>query len=344
MTAILAIVGAVRFANAAPMDLRWSQLPHIPDAEGFAAPFAGVSGGALIVAGGANIPENKWAEVFVKKWYDSVFVLDRPDEQWKPAGKFPRALGYGVSVNWQDRVICIGGSDSAQHFRDVFSLQWKDGALHTAALPQLPKPCANSCGAIAGNTVYVMGGIETPTSTMALNTLWALDLAAPAPAWRELEPCPGPARMLAIAGASEGSFFVFSGAALSAGPDGKPVREYLRDAWKFTPSAGWRKLADMPRAAVAAPSPAANARDGRLLVFTGDDGANVTFAPVEKHPGFPRTALAYDPQTDRWTEAGEIPFSRATAPTTIWQGRVIFPNGEVRPRVRTPEVWALEIP
>ncbi len=326
------------------MSLRWSQLPPIPDVEGFAAPFTGVSGGALIVAGGANIPENKWADVFVKKWYDSVFVLERPDGEWKSGGKLPRALGYGVSVPWQDRMICIGGSDATQHFRDAFSLQWKDGAMHTAALPSLPRACANACGALVGSTIYVAGGIEMPTVTVAMRTFWALDLAAPEPAWRELEPCPGPARMLAIAGASDGTFFLFSGVALSTGADGKPAREYLRDAWAYKPGAGWKQLAELPRAAVAGPSPAALTATGELLLFTGDDGANATFAPVDKHPGFPRTALAYDPKADRWTAAGDIPFSRATVPTTVWQGRVVIPNGEVRPRVRTPEVWALELP
>jgi N-acetylneuraminic acid mutarotase len=324
--------------------LRWDQLPPIPDAEGFASPFAGVSGGALIVAGGANIPADKWADVFVKKWYDSIFVLDRPDGAWKSGFKLPRALGYGVSATVEDRLICIGGSDLTQHYREVFALQWKDGAIVTTALPNLPKPCANACGAVVGRTVYVAGGIETPTSTTALKSLWALDLSLTEPQWRELEPCPGPARMLAVAGTRDDSFFLFSGAALTPDADGKPVREFLRDAWRYTPGSGWKQLADLPRSAVAAPTPAAAIGDSQLLVFTGDDGAKVTFKPVEKHPGFPRDVLAYDVRADRWSVAGGTPFSRATVPTTVWQSRLVIPNGEVRPRLRTPEVWALDLP
>lgn len=337
--AVLAVAGVVAQAEPA---MKWTQMPSIPDPEGFAAAFAGVSGGALLVAGGANIPENKWGEVLVKRWYDSVFVLERPDGAWKQAGRLPRALGYGVSVTWLDRVICIGGSDSSGHSADVFSLQWKDGALVREQLPPLPQPCANACGALVGEVVLVAGGIETPTATSALNTLWALDLAAPHPAWRILPPCPGPARMLAVAGASGGAFYLFSGAALTAGADGKPVREYLRDAWRYTPASGWERLADLPRATVAAASPAVE-KEGALLVVSGDDGANVNFTPVREHPGFPRKVLAYDLRSGRWSEAGEAPFSRATVPTTLWQGRAVFPNGEVRPRERTPEVWALEI-
>ena len=36
--------------------LTWKQLPPLPDVPGVAAPFAGVSGCALLVAGGVNFP------------------------------------------------------------------------------------------------------------------------------------------------------------------------------------------------------------------------------------------------------------------------------------------------
>jgi N-acetylneuraminic acid mutarotase len=322
----------------------WSRLPSLPDGEGFAGGFAGVSGGALIVAGGANITGDKWAEPLTKKWYDSVFVLERPEGAWKSGGKLPRALGYGVSVTFDDSVICIGGSDASQHFAEVFRMQWKDGEIQISSLPGLPGPCANACGALIGRTIYVAGGIAAPTATTALKTFWALDLAEAEPRWRELEPWPGPERMLAVAGALDGSFFLFSGAKLRAGADGKPAREFLRDAYRFTPGKGWKRLADLPRAAVAAPSPAPADGPSRLLVFSGDDGLNVTFQPVGKHPGFPRDTLAYEVPTDTWSVLDGLPFSRATAPVVSWRGCVVIPNGEVRPRVRTPEVWSLQVP
>ena len=87
----------------------WEKLPPIPDAEGFAGTFAGVSNGALIVAGGANIAGDKWAEPLRKQWYDSVFVLEKPDGKWRAGFVLPRALGYGVSVTTERGVVCIGG-------------------------------------------------------------------------------------------------------------------------------------------------------------------------------------------------------------------------------------------
>jgi N-acetylneuraminic acid mutarotase len=67
-------------ANAS---LRWKALPPLPDREGFAASFAGVSGGALIVAGGANFPDKRPWEKGKKIWYASVFVLEKADSAWK---------------------------------------------------------------------------------------------------------------------------------------------------------------------------------------------------------------------------------------------------------------------
>ncbi|HYR59612.1 MAG TPA: galactose oxidase [Chthoniobacteraceae bacterium] len=324
-------------------EFHWEQLPPIPDAEGFASPFAGVSGGALIVAGGANITGEKWNETFTKRWFDSVFVLEKPDGAWTHGGKLPRALGYGVSVTADDALICTGGSDATRHYADVFRLEWRGGKLRTTTLPSLPEPCANACGALLGRTIYIAGGIETPAATTALKTFWALNLDDAAPQWRELEPWPGPERMLSVAGVQDGAFFIFSGAKLSAGADGKPVREYLRDAYRYTPVRGWKRIADLPRPAVAAPSPAVPIGASGLLVMTGDDGTKVNFQPIEQHPGFPRDVLAYDAAADRWTVAGETPFSRATVPVAKWGARFVIPNGEVRPRVRTPEVWALTI-
>ncbi|MEI6715118.1 MAG: galactose oxidase [Verrucomicrobiota bacterium] len=326
-----------------PSSFQWSQLPAIPDQEGFAGAFAGVSNGALVVAGGANIVGERWANPLQKKWYQSVFVLERPSGAWLTGFQLPRALGYGVSITTPDGLLCIGGSDATQHFADVFLLRWQNGKIESREFPPLPRPCANACGALVGNTVYVAGGLVSPTATVTLKTFWALDLSAPSPSWKELEPWPGPGRMLAIAGSQNGSFFLFSGTGLSADQEGKPVRHFLRDAYCFTPGQGWQRLADLPRAAVAGPSPAPSLGDSKLLILSGDDGTNVDFAPIEEHPGFPKDILSYEIHSNQWTNMGAAPFSRATVPVVSWLDQAVFVNGEVRPRVRTPEVWALEL-
>src|SRR6478609_7158521 len=100
-------VAAVEMPTRHPT-FRWERLPDIPNPEGFAGAFAGMSGGALIVAGGANIPKDKWADDFRKVWSGSVFVLEKPTGSWRRGGELPRPLGYGVSITTSNGLICIG--------------------------------------------------------------------------------------------------------------------------------------------------------------------------------------------------------------------------------------------
>ncbi len=336
--AVVAAMGDAASIMADDMD--WKKLAPIPDAEGFAGPFAGTHKGVLMVAGGANFPSKKPWEGGTKVWYDDVFVLEKPAGQWRRAGRLSRPLGYGVSVSTREGILCAGGSDAAMHHAGVFRLEWSRGSIVETPMPPLPAPCANMCGAVVKDVLYIMGGIETPAATEAKNTLWALNLKQPRAEWQVLEPLPGRGRMLSTAGAAGDSLFIFSGAALKAGPDGKPVREWLRDAWRYTPGMGWKRLADVPRVAVAAPSPAAE-DDGRLLVLGGDDGSQIDVEPTN-HNGFPRGIQAFDVRNDRWEMAGDVPFSLVTTTTVRWRGRVVIPGGEAKPGVRSTEVWSAD--
>ena len=321
--------------------LTWSQLPSLPDPEGFAGPFAGTDKDVLIVAGGANFPDKMPWQGGTKVWYDRVFVLESPDGVWKDAGKLPRPLGYGVSISTNDGLFCIGGSNAITHYADCFRLQWRDGKLNTTSLSSLPKPCANFCGALMGNTIYVAGGIESPTATSTLKTFWSLDLADSNAKWQECEPWPGCSRMLATAAVQDQTFFLCSGTDLKPGADGKPVREYLRDAYSYRPSCGWKKIAELPRAAVAAPTPAPTWEQSTFFIVSGDDGTLVDFSPHEKHPGFPKSILAYNTGTDSWRTVGEAPVGQVTTNIVHWRDRFVIPSGEIRPGKRSPVVWSL---
>src|SRR5690606_22493000 len=92
-----------------------------------------------------------------------------------------------------------------------------------------------------------------------------------------------------------------------------------------------------PVAAAPSPAPVVN---GEILLLPGDDGSLAGFQPVAGHPGFSRRMLAYDIRRDAWREAGEAPFALVTTSCVAWRGRLVVPGGEVRPGVRSPEVWA----
>ena len=318
---------------------QWSLLPSIPDVHGVAGSFAGVSGGQLFVAGGANFPGQMPWEGGTKVWHDEVYALASPDAAWRSAGRLPRPLAYGVALSIGDGVLCIGGGDGVAHRAEVFVLRLRNGEFMTEFLDPLPIPLAQSCGAAVGDTVYVACGATEPGEHAAVNRVFTLCLGSKDARWREIEPLPGKPRILPVAASVGEAFCVAGGAALEQS-DGHVVRTYLRDAWSYSPGHGWRRLADMPKPSVGSPSPAPVA-GSLFLVAGGDDGSLVGYRPPENHPGFPGTIMEYDAKRDLWSIQGTAPAPRATAPVVPWDGGFVIPSGEVRPGVRSPEVWAL---
>ena len=51
--------------------------------------------------------------------------------------------------------------------------------------------------------------------------------------------------------------------------------------------------------------------------------------------------MEYDAKRDLWSLQGTAPAPRATAPVVAWDGGFVIPSGEMRPGVRSPEVWAV---
>jgi N-acetylneuraminate epimerase len=340
--ALSLICALTAHAADAKLTLKWQQLPPLPNTNGVAAPFAGVSGGALIVAGGANFPGAKPWEGGKKVWHDDVFVLTQPDGEWKLAGHLPRALAYGVSASFGDELICAGGSDDKQHHRGVFALSWDGQSIRKRELPPLPRAVANACGAVINHTFYIAGGQASPSATNSLHTFFALDLRDRAAAWRELAAWPGPPRMLANAAALDGTFILAGGVELFPNEKGSPARRYLGDAYRFHPARGWQRIADLPFPAAAAPSPAPIS--GRnVVLLSADDGSRAAIAASPTHPGFNDAVLAYGAAHNAWTRVGTSAAPRVTAPVVSWRGRWIILSGEVRPGIRSPEVWSVMI-
>lgn len=315
----------------------WRRLANIPDTSGFAGSFAGIAGGRLIVAGGANFPDRPPWEGGRKEWHDRVFVLDEADGDWRPLGRLPRPLGYGGSVTTPTGVAFIGGSDAEAHHAESFELRLEGDRLVVVPLPPLPRPLANHAAALVGHTIYAVGGSGSPAATEASAAVWRLDLDQPELGWQVVDPVPGPGRILPAVGVAGDRLVVAGGAALSADEAGKPVRSWLRDAHALRPGAAWEPLADLPRAAVAAPCPLPHDAAGRPLILGGDDGTQAGGSPAT-HRGFSLEILALAADGG-WEPAGLLSEGLVTTAAVEWNGRVVIPGGEVRPGVRSNRVW-----
>jgi len=331
---------ATLVANASAQT--WTQLASIPDQEGFASSFAGVSNNSLLVAGGANFPGKKPWEGGTKVWYDDVFALADPSGQWKKVGRLPKPLGYGVSVTWKNSLICIGGSDATNHYREVLQLTLDQGSLRTKSLAPLPQPLANACGALLGNYVYVVGGQETPTANHASNKTFRLDLEQPSANWETVANCPGPGRMLSVATSCDKALWIVGGVELIADEKGQAKRKYLQDAYRYDETNGWQAIADYPSPIAAAATPAPSNNNGFYLLG-GDDGSQVGVSP-QRHQGFSSKIYFYELKAEKWSLAGKVEAPRVTLPTVQWKDDWIFISGEKRPGIRSPEVWSFTTP
>ncbi len=321
----------------------WSEIPPLPDQQGFAGMYAGVSSGVLLAMGGANFPDRLPWEGGKKKWYDHIYVL-QPGGNWELLDqKLPCPSGYGVSVTYGDQVILVGGSTETTHLRSVHSCQWTGKTLLWTALPELPISLANMGGALLDNWLFIFGGMETPTGT-ALDKVFLLDLKQPEKGWQATTPLPEN-RIFPVSGVWNGMVYVMGGENTRTNSVGETYRNILLDnyslqlqkeekGWK----AVWKERTPVPRGVSAGGTTLPLLRDDRFLIWGGVDAVTAQYRTPETHPGIVRTALYYYPQSDTWEYLGEQQelAARVTLPVVKWQQGWIYVSGEVKPGIRTP--------
>jgi len=365
--------------DAAQSMLQWQALPDLPDSIGVAGPFVGVHADALIVAGGANFPIGEGDDLWTapKVWHDRAWVLTRnaaDDYQWQGEFQLSRQVAYGACVSTPHGVVCIGGNDSTSVHTDVFLLQWdaSSSQLIETALPSLPMPLAYSTAALIGDTIYLAGGqteagLESATSTFLRLDLSEMSASKSSLQWEILPSWPGPARAFHLVAAQHNGFedcvYVIGGRRQDAQTDGLTGIVPLADCYEFRPSryqasafdsdsqsyTGQGEFAEPWRVRSSAPTPimagsaaamgqshifALSGANGELLESLQDDPSF-----VERHPGFPRNAWTFHTITNTWVNAGSTPQNQVTTPIARWGDALILASGEIRPRVRTAQIW-----
>jgi len=338
----------------------WEQLPDLPPISGQQEPlgvagaFIGVHNNALIIAGGTNFNKPFWNQP--KVWHDNIWVLVKDKNKnyhWVDGGHLDKAIAYGASVSTDFGVICLGGNNGTETFSDVFLLKWNaaTGYVEKEILPRLPKPCAFSSATIIGTVVYVAGGTYNSNLESAMNNFWSLDLSKKGSDefyWKELPSWPGPPRAFNITVAQhngvEDCVYVISGRWKKK--NGQV--EFLKDVFEFSPSRyfqnkknqnPWQRRTNIPVCVMAGPGIAVG--QSHIFILGGDDGSlfHLTDSLKEKHPGFPKQAWAYHTITDTWISLGSLPANHVTTRAVFWDDAIVIPSGEVRPRVRTPNIW-----
>ncbi|MBN1291641.1 MAG: sodium/solute symporter [Candidatus Latescibacteria bacterium] len=323
---------------------QWGKLPDLPDPLGVAGPFAGISNDVLLVAGGANFPVSLF-DGGKKVWTEKGYVLQKQSSgryRWINTFVLDRPIAYGASVNVPRSVVFIGGCDAEQCYDEVVRIEWTGDRVQQYPWPQLPQPCGFTSAALIGTTIYVAGGQSAVNPQEALKNFWALDLTDIESGWKVLEPWPGPARALPVAAAQDGCFYVFSGHDYVPGENGAVVRKFLNDAYRYDPiTKQWTRIADLPVSVAAGAAPGFPAGSTHILIFGGNDGslAGREMELKDNHHGFSQNILAYHTVTDTWRIIGKMPAGHVTTNAIQWGEGVVITSGEIRPGVRSPELY-----
>ncbi len=321
---------------------------------GISAPFAAMSGGRLIFAGGCNFPKDPMAAGAQKKFYSGIYAADTSTMAWERIGTLPQATAYGATANTPEGVVMIGGTPDGKPTADVNILRFENGELKGIdALPSLPCTLDNMASAAIANKVYVAGGNADGKPSAEL---YMLDLSDPAQGWRELRRMPGNPRVqpvMAAAKSRNGETCLYLWGGFAGRYDGhEPTLEL--GGLCYTPSKNrWSALpapTDENGEAISTGGGAAcTLSDGRIAV-TGGVNKDIFLAALRNQPAdylshpiewyrFNANILIFDPQKEKWSIESAMPETARAGAAMIAGPHSDFYliGGELKPRIRTAE-------
>lgn len=367
--------------------INWNKLPDLPGMAdtaslGVSAPFAGISNGRLLVAGGCNFPDKPVTEGGAKKYYSDIFALDlsNPAAGWKKAGHLPFPVAYGAAATTPEGIVCTGGNNSDKSFADVYLLSWNtaDEKVDIRQLPSLPAPMDNHSATYIDSTVYVAGGNE---NTKPGNSLLSIKPATEN-SWTPLPDFPGSARVqpvLAARKAKDGICIYITGGF-------QPMMNELEgivptDMLAYNTATGsWNPETKMPSFAnggtyTLTGGCAVAYGDSSILLMGGvnydcfsnainrpyrmakavdvgdedgikyleEEAKSYMHHPVEWYK-FNTALLQYNIFTKEWKDLGNYEqLARAGAGAVMHGNSLIIVNGELKPGIRTPQVNCAQI-
>ncbi len=271
-----------------------------PDVAPAPGAFAGSAGGALVVLGGEGATDARVLPY--------IAAPDGAAAVWRTVPA-PLARAWGAVAQGPDDFIVAGGVEAGKVSAAVDRIRWVAGVLERDALPDLPVPLAGAGASLVGKKLYVVGGLRSLDAERAENTLLVLDLAAPAPAWAELEPLPGAGRFLPAVSAQYDFLQVFGGRevmpATGAGRAYRATDEvwfYRATPMEATTRRGWIAGTAVPvslAAAAAAPTGQAH-----VYLLGGDETRLVSTPFALDESGSARPVRLFHVLTDAWVDAG----------------------------------------
>lgn len=214
----------------------FSRMPQLEasQGQGVSAPFAGVSNGYVLVAGGCNFPDTPAAEGGQKRFYNDVYAIKIGEKSWKKVGALADSVAYGVSVSVAEGIVSIGGTNGVKSISAVSLLSYDGGKVSVKPLPSLPVALDNMAGAYGNGYIYVAGG---QTDGVAANRAFRLKWPE-GKRWEVLPDFPGRPRLQPVAAVQSGAerplFYLLGGYSAEGTNSGGVYYDPLYGKWKET--------------------------------------------------------------------------------------------------------------
>ena len=313
-------------------------IPELPVKSGLGGTFAGTHNDVLIVAGGSYFNAPLW-ENGKKVYTDSIFVCRRENNgyKWSFAGRLPYPIAHGASISTNRGLLCIGGKTDDNDCNNVWLLQWDalTGKVTVDTdLPQLPQACSYLSATFIDNHIFIAGN----TFDDLLKLEFRLGKEAQ---WQAQGKIPGKSRQGAVlikqSNGENDCLYYFGG---------KNGNEYLTDAYYYNynspnPSLSeWIRLPDLPRPVFG--SPAINYSTSNIFLFSGSDGHDMDkIMEIKDNYLFTPDILSLNTITKIWSTVGVMPYGVINNPAVQWNGQIIISGGEIRPSIRTSQVFTV---
>jgi N-acetylneuraminate epimerase len=364
------------FAQKAKLpSVEWTLAAELKDSDGnrslgFAGAINAIDNDVLIVAGGANFPNKMPWDGGKKHYSNEIHVLQKTTEGyfWNKAvkTKLPESIGYCGYTSTPQGIVYAGGENNNGFSNRVYLLNWDDASedVIIKQLPNLPVAITNIALTNIGHIVYAVGGDLQNKSS---NAFLSLDLSKENARWENMPNLP-----VALANTvvvvqqynhGKGIYMIGGRAKTSSGISNLYhstfVFDFEKQKWRdAAPISDGKNVTNFSAGAGVAIG------DHFILITGGDDGK--TFNKIENylsqiakssndelkrkltkqknelninHKGFYRGMLLYSTLTNTWTKIGDLPFlAQVTTKATLWDGKIVLSNGEVKPGIRTPNV------
>lgn len=315
------------------------------------------NGKTLVIAGGCNFPAaNPISPKARKRFYKGVYIFTPEASRygWQHAGNLPRATAYGVTLQHNDTIILIGGTDEHGTHADIISVTLPASTTKADInrIGTFPVAIDNAMAVSSPSKGYIVGGNVDGKPSNRVFT-FSFDNRRV----EELPPMPGNPRVQPTVAISGNKLYVWGG--FAPRHDGKePTLETGGVAYDIN-SGKWEELAPVTDAdgievslgggcAVTLPN-------GKILA-TGGVNKDIFINALRSQPddylshpiewyGFNGRLMIYDPKLDTWETAGNDPRCARAGALFIngAAGEGYLVGGELKPRVRTPQIVRVSI-